>query len=430
MDYQQTLDYLYNSLPMFQKIGARALKNGLFNTENLCRYLGNPERKIKTIHVAGTNGKGSSCHMLSAILQSAGYKTGLFTSPHLKNFTERFRINGQEMPSEEVVNWVARHKDFLEEIQPSFFEMNVGLAFDYFARQAVDIAIIETGLGGRLDSTNVINPELSLITNISYDHQNILGDTLELIACEKAGIIKENTPVIISFTQEVIKHVFTTVAEQKGSPLYFADQQYHLCEPRSEDGIMYFDVEKDGSTFLSQLACDLSGNYQTKNLPGIFKAVDVLNEKGWKISQNHLINGLKEVCLLTGLKGRWQVLKKKPLVVCDTGHNEDGISNIVQQLNSIPHQQLYIVLGLTADKDVNKVLSLLPKHAYYYFCNAKLPRAMNAEMLALQALGAGLEGEVIEDVNEAYLLAKAKAQAEDIVFIGGSTFVVAELNDI
>ncbi|WMJ74328.1 folylpolyglutamate synthase/dihydrofolate synthase family protein [Cytophagaceae bacterium ABcell3] len=415
---------------MFRNAGAGAIKPGLHNTEALCKHLGNPEKKIKTIHVAGTNGKGSSSHMLAAILQSAGYKTGLFTSPHLKSFTERFRINGEEMPEEYVVEFVAKHKDFFEALELSFFEMNVGMAFAYFAEHQTDIAIIETGLGGRLDSTNVITPELSLITNIGYDHQNILGDTLDLIATEKAGIIKSGAPVVVSQTQQDIKHVFESKAAEQQAKLFFADDVYNVSSHERTVRNLKVNVLRDGKEYLTGLTCSLNGLYQTKNIPGVLMAVEVLNQRGFKIDEAHIVKGLCDVVRLTGLKGRWQVLSEKPLVICDTGHNEDGIKNIVAQLQLSCKDKLICILGLMADKDTDKILSLFPNHAYYYFCNAHTPRAMDAETLALKALPHGLIGEVVSDVNKALAAAKERVGEDDLIFIGGSTFLVAELDNL
>ena len=428
MNYQETLDYLFNALPMFQRVGASAFKKDLNNTLALCSHLGNPEKKFKSIHVAGTNGKGSTSHTLAAILQSAGYKTGLYTSPHLKSFTERVRINGQEITEQAVVDFVEVNKSFLEELKPSFFEMTVALAFWYFAKEEVDIAIIEVGMGGRLDSTNVITPELSVITNIGWDHMQFLGDTLPLIAGEKAGIIKPDVPVIISQTQEETTSVFLKKAIENHAQITFADQKIQLKKLTSDNGLAKYAVSENGKTYT--LEYGLQGDYQLYNLPGILEAVDQLRRMSWTISENALRKGLKEVAQLTGLKGRWQILVEKPTVIADTGHNEPGIRAILSQLKSYSFDQLWMVLGMVQDKDISKILALLPKDAQYVFCQADLPRAMPAELLAEKAAEYGLKGEVISEVNQALQFARKNAGADDLIFVGGSTFVVAEIEDL
>lgn len=428
MNYQETLDYLFNALPMFQRVGASAFKKDLNNTLALCSHLGNPEKKFKSIHVAGTNGKGSTSHTLAAILQSAGYKTGLYTSPHLKSFTERVRINGQEITEQAVVDFVEVNKSFLEELKPSFFEMTVALAFWYFAKEEVDIAIIEVGMGGRLDSTNVITPELSVITNIGWDHMQFLGDTLPLIAGEKAGIIKPDVPVIISQTQEETTSVFLKKAIENHAQITFADQKIQLKKLTSDNGLAKYAVSENGKTYT--LEYGLQGDYQLYNLPGILEAVDQLRRMSWTISENALRKGLKEVAQLTGLKGRWQILVEKPTVIADTGHNEPGIRAILSQLKSYSFDQLWMVLGMVQDKDISKILALLPKDAQYVFCQADLPRAMPAELLAEKAAEYGLKGEVISEVNQALQFARKNAGPNDLIFVGGSTFVVAEIEDL
>lgn len=429
MNYQETLDYLFNALPMFQRIGASAFKKDLSNTFALCQHLGNPERKFKSIHVAGTNGKGSTSHTLAAILQSAGYKTGLYTSPHLKSFTERIRIDGKEITKEAVVDFVEANRLFLDELKPSFFEMTVGLAFWYFAQEQVDIAVIEVGMGGRLDSTNVILPELSLITNIGWDHMQFLGDSLPLIAGEKAGIIKPGVPVIISQTQEEIRSVFLNHAKEKQAPILFADQKIKVEKlPAGASGLAQFEISKDGET--SILDFGLMGDYQKYNLPGILESVYQLRGKGLEIPEEALRKGLREVTPLTGLKGRWQILGEQPMVIADSGHNEPGIREILKQLEKHSFDQLWMVLGMVQDKDVSKILALLPKHARYIFCQADLPRAMQAQDLAEKATEFGLCGDVVSNVNEAVRFARKNAGINDLIFIGGSTFVVAEIEDL
>lgn len=424
-DYQQTLTYLYQNLPMFQRVGALAYKGDLSNTIALCKVLGNPQNKFKSIHVAGTNGKGSTSHMLASILQSAGYRTGLYTSPHLKEFTERIKINGAEVSQSFVIDFVNRIRPHIDAIQPSFFEITVAMAFDYFASRQIDVAVIEVGLGGRLDSTNVITPVLSVITNISFDHKDILGDTLEKIASEKAGIIKDHVPVVISQRQAEIQHVFIERAKQKHAAYTFASDEFEISQ--SENTV---EVIKNGNLYLSQLSLPLKGNYQTKNLAGVLKSVEVLNQNGFKISTEQLRTGLEKTTTQTGLKGRWQGLGTRPLMICDTGHNEDGVRELVSQIKQQEFEKLFMVWGMVKDKEPDQVLRLLPRNAYYYFCQAKIPRAMDAELLKQAAARFDLAGEVIRDVNQAIDTAKAQAGSEDFIFIGGSTFVVAEIENL
>lgn len=430
MTYQETLDFLFNALPMYQRIGKSAYKADLNNTLALCSRLNNPQQTFKSIHVAGTNGKGSTSHALASILQEAGYKIGLYTSPHLKSFTERIKINGKEIAEEAVVSFVQKHKSYLEEIQPSFFEMTVAMAFDHFALEQVDYAVIEVGLGGRLDSTNVITPILSLITNIGYDHMQFLGNTLPSIAGEKAGIIKPGVPVVISETNPETKPIFEEAAHTQQSSIYFADQllEVKIVSEDPKQALIEFSVESRKGKVNYQM--DLTGKYQKKNLAGILVAVEVLKEKIPNLNPEAVRRGLSRITANTGLKGRWQKLREKPLVYCDTGHNAEGIKMVVEQLEATPHKNLFMILGMSNDKDIGPVLSLLPKEAFYTFCEAKLPRAMSAEALRTQAAGHGLKGRVIADVNEALDQALMEAGEEDLVFIGGSTFVVAELDNL
>ena len=429
MTYQETLDYLFNALPMFQRIGAAAYRNDLNNTYALCAHLGNPERGLKCVHVAGTNGKGSTSHAICSVLMEAGYKVGLYTSPHLKSFTERIKINGLEIPEKEVVDFVEENKTFLEELKPSFFEMTVGMAFWYFAKEKVDIAVIEVGMGGRLDSTNVVSPEVSVITNIGFDHMQFLGNTLPLIAAEKAGIIKPKIPVVISQKQEETFSVFQKRAEESFAPIYFAED-YIKVERKgsSQQGKRFFAIEDEGGKH--EIEIDLHGNYQEKNLAGILQTLKILRSLGWTIEEMAVKKGLSKIVSNTGLKGRWQILGKNPLVVCDTGHNEDGIKSIVDQINEQTFNKLFMVIGMVNDKDVSKVLSLLPKNAWYIFCQATIPRALHVEELANKAFEAGLNGEIVRDVNMAIEKAKILSSKEDLIFIGGSTFVVAEIKDL
>ena len=452
MNYQQTLDYLFTQLPMFQRIGSAAYKNDLNNTIAICKLLGNPENKFKSIQIAGTNGKGSTSHLLASILQSAGYKVGLYTSPHLKDFRERIKMNGEMIPQQYVVDFIEIHKNNFEQIRPSFFEMTVGLAFDYFAKQHIDIAIIEVGLGGRLDSTNVIIPELSIITNISFDHTALLGDTLPKIAIEKAGIIKPEIPVIIGETQEEIKNIFIEKAKQNNAPLVFADEIYkavnvhHInkdklllsmdiekqtkSSPRSFSEEPVLSLPKEGKGDAMQypnLETELLGHYQQKNIPTVLCAVAILKNKKFTISETDIREGIKNVISQTGLLGRWQIISQKPLVIADTGHNEAGIKEVLKQINKTPHDHLHFVLGMVNDKDISTILSLLPKEARYYFCRANIPRALKAEDLANQAKLFGLEGDIFDSVASALLGAQKKAKTHDLVFVGGSTFTVAEV---
>ena len=446
MNYQETLDYLFHALPMFQRVGASAFKKDLHNTIELCNHLGNPEAKFKSIHIAGTNGKGSTSHTIAAVLQSAGYKTGLYTSPHLKSFTERIRIDGKEISEDAVVQFVQENKDFLDELKPSFFEMTVGMAFWYFVQEKVDIAVIEVGMGGKYDSTNLVTPELCIITNIGWDHMQFLGNTLPLIAGEKAGIIKHQVPVIISQTQEETSSVFMEKAAQMQAPIVFADQVWKVGkidggretedgrnksqEPRTknQERSAIFEVEKDG--FIQEIRLGLMGDYQRFNLPGILEGVSQLRKQGWEISEESLKTGLVEVTPLTGLKGRWQIVADKPLTICDTGHNEPGIKEILDQLKTYSFKQLWMVIGMVQDKDISKILALFPKDANYIFCQAQIPRALAADQLAVKALEAGLKGKVIPNVNEAYNFARKNAGQDDLIFVGGSTFVVAEIEDL
>jgi dihydrofolate synthase / folylpolyglutamate synthase len=426
MNYKNTLDYLYTRLPMFQRIGSAAYKADLNNTVAICSLLGNPESKFKSVHIAGTNGKGSCSHMLASILQSAGYKTGLYTSPHLKDFRERIRIDGEMIPERNVTEFVSRHKEEFEKIDLSFFEMTVGLAFDYFANEKVDIAVVEVGLGGRLDSTNVITPEVSLITNISFDHMNLLGDSLTKIAAEKAGIIKKEIPVVIGESQPDSKPVFVRKAREEEAEIIFADEKYQ-SRKKSFDGTYTTLAIRGGN--IEEIESGLNGVYQQKNIPAVLAVVDELKKKGFIISEEAIRSGIKNVVRNTGLLGRWQVLSPKPLVIADTAHNEAGIKMVLQQIAETPHNHLHFVLGMVSDKDISNILSLLPKDARYYFCKAQIPRALGAEDLKKQASEHKLQGEVYGSVKDALEAAKKNASDKDLVFVGGSTFTVAEAVD-
>ncbi|MEN9523772.1 MAG: hypothetical protein RL065_2149 [Bacteroidota bacterium] len=424
MNYSETIDYLFSRLPMFHRIGAAAYKADLNNTIALMNQLNHPESKFKSIHIAGTNGKGSTSHTLAAILQCAGYKTGLYTSPHLKDFRERIRVNGEMISENEVIQFTENTNNFIEQVQPSFFEITVGLCFDYFAQQQVDIAVIETGLGGRLDSTNVIHPELSIITNISFDHTNLLGDTLEKIAFEKAGIIKKNTPVIIGETNSVAT-VFQQKANECGSEIYFADKNWTIEILNQSTDFLEMKVERLGQNF--SLRNQLNGRYQTKNTAAVLEAIIQLRKKGWEISDKAIIEGFENVKSLTGFKGRWDVLQKNPMLVTDIAHNEAGITQVVEQLKSTRYEKLHIVIGMVKDKDISKVLSLLPKKAIYYFTQPNLPRALPVSELKQQAEKLGLNGNEYETVSLAFSSAKINADKNDFILVTGSNFVVAEI---
>ncbi|TZF84694.1 bifunctional folylpolyglutamate synthase/dihydrofolate synthase [Pedobacter sp. BS3] len=426
MTYPETLDYLYSRLPMFTKIGSSAIKKDLTNTRKLCAVLGNPQDNFRSVHVAGTNGKGSTSHLLSAILQTAGYKTGLYTSPHLRDFRERIRINGEMISEAEVVDFVERIQPDIEITEPSFFEVTVAMAFDHFSRHQVDVAVIEVGLGGRLDSTNIIMPELSVITNIGLDHVNILGNTLPEIAAEKAGIIKPGIPVVIGEKHEETAPVFLHQATDCDAPLVFASDEWQVVSSSVEDGKLNVSVTDNLQDNLT-VALDLTGTYQLKNLVTVLSSVKQLNSQGFAITHEHIREALQQVQRLTGLMGRWQVLSKAPLIICDTGHNEDGIREVVKNIRATAYRHLHIVIGMVKDKDIAKVLSLLPVEATYYFCNPGMERAKPAIELRDEALRFGLKGETYPSVKAALSAAKTHAAPDDLVFVGGSTFVVAEV---
>ncbi len=426
MTYPQTLDYLFSRLPIFQRIGAAAYKANLDNTFAICKALGNPEKKIKCVHVAGTNGKGSSSHMLAAVLQQAGYKTGLYTSPHLIDFRERIKINGKQIPKTDVVKFVEDYKTTFDSIEPSFFEWTVGLAFHYFAAQEVDIAIIEVGLGGRLDSTNVIKPECCLITNIGFDHINLLGNTLQLIAAEKAGIIKEKIPVIISQTQIEVLSVFNTKAQSLKAPISFADKQYKVISNSIKDNLLCIELHEKVKNKTQLYKLDISGLYQIKNLQGVLSCLEILKKKGFIIEDDAILKALQNVKKLTGLMGRWQTLSENPLIIADTGHNEDGIKEVLKNLERYTYKKLHIVFGVVNDKDVTSILNLLPKTATYYFCKANIPRALPEKELFDLAKQHDLRGKKFPTVSEALTEAKKQAKPTDLIFVGGSTFTVAD----
>ncbi len=402
--YQETVDWMFQQLPMYQRIGKQAFKKDLNNTLKLAAHLDHPELKFKSIHVAGTNGKGSVSHMLASVFQEAGYKTGLYTSPHLKDFRERIRINGEMIPENEVILFIEKNKDFLEANKLSFFEMTVGMAFDYFANQKVNIAIIETGMGGRLDSTNIITPVLSVITNIGLDHTAFLGNDLASIAGEKAGIIKNEIPVVIGEKHDLTTPVFKSVALENNAEIYFAeDENFRLVET------------------------DLKGEYQSKNLKTVLTSLKILKAKGWKLPGDSLKDGLTRVKINTGLRGRWDILQEQPRVVCDTAHNTEGLKFVLEQLEKETFQHLHIILGVVNDKDLSGVLPLFPKQATFYFSKPDVPRGLDADALQETAGKFGLRGNAYPSVQTAYQQALKDASKKDLIYVGGSNFTVAEV---
>jgi len=427
MNYQETINYLFNQLPMFQRTGKAAYKANLDTTLALDRYFEHPHQNFKCIHVAGTNGKGSVSHTLASVLQSAGYKVGLYTSPHLRDFRERVKINGEMIPEDAVVDFVASHKKKFEELSPSFFEMTVALAFDYFAKEKVDIAVIEVGLGGRLDSTNIIDPLLSVITNISFDHTSLLGNSIPVIAGEKAGIIKNNTPVVIGEKHEESKPVFIDKSSSKSAPILFAEDEYDFVDSHLEDNYRNITFKDLHTSKQISLSSDLLGVYQIKNIRTALVAINQLNQIGFNLSEEIIKEGISKIVEQTSLLGRWQRLGDNPRIICDTGHNVAGVSEILKQLGSLEYDKLHMVIGMVDDKDIDEVLSLLPKNAVYYFTKASIPRALNEVLLKEKATKFQLNGDTYENVSEALLAAKANADKSDLIFVGGSTFVVAEV---
>jgi dihydrofolate synthase/folylpolyglutamate synthase len=404
MNYNDTVNWMFSQLPMYQNKGKIAFKKDLTNILALSNHLKHPERKFKSIHVAGTNGKGSTSHMLASIFQEAGYKVGLYTSPHLKDFRERIKINGTCVSKQFVIGFIKKNASFLNQHSLSFFEMTVGMAFEYFAKQQVDIAIIEVGLGGRLDSTNIITPEISVITNIGLDHTQFLGDTLEQIAYEKAGIIKEKVPVVIGETQKETKPVFERISKDKKAPIYFAD---------------YSEIEL--------YASDLKGAYQKHNIKTVIASISELKKKGFKISQSNLANGLKHVIKNTGLQGRWQVLQLQPKVIADTAHNKEGLMYTMNQIKTEPYARLHLVLGFVNDKNLDTIVDFFPKEAHYYLCQPKVQRGLEVSILKKYFISKGYKVEAYNSVAEAFEMAKIQASSNDLIYVGGSTFVVAEI---
>jgi len=421
---------------MFSRIGAAAIKNDLHNTQLICSFLGNPENKFKTIHVAGTNGKGSTSHMLAAIFQKAGYKTGLYTSPHLYDFRERIKVNGEMCNKEFVTSFTNRVKPLIEEIEPSFFEITVGMAFEYFATENCDIAIIETGLGGRLDSTNVIQPILSLITNIGWDHMALLGNTLQAIASEKAGIIKKETPIVISESIAETNSVFLEKAALENAPIYFSEDFIELDAFENNWNTASFSFSQPLVHLLNSplfnekfaISCDLPGKYQAKNLKGVLVASQLLADMGWKLNSSIIQKALLEIKTSTGFMGRWECIQSSPRIILDVAHNEHGIKALLDQIATTPFDQLYIVTGMVKDKDVDSALSLLPKNANYYFTQSHLPRALASKELAEKATALGLKGEIYSDVNNALQTASTIATDKDLILVLGSVYLIAEID--
>jgi len=429
MTYSQTLDYLFSRLPMFHRIGAAAYKADLNNTIALCAMLGNPEKAFKSIHIAGTNGKGSTSHFIASVLQQQGYKTGLFTSPHLKDFRERIKINGRMISKSDVTSFVSQHRKDFDAIQPSFFEWTFALAAWYFANQKVDVAVIETGMGGRLDSTNVITPLVSIITNIGLDHTQFLGTTLPEIATEKAGIIKPRIPVVIGETHPETSVVFNAKSQQSGSAIAFADQQFTCVSSgytRHRPPLLKAEfISETGNQY--RVISALSGKYQLKNITTVLGAIEAIRTQGIEIQPENITSGIRKAIQNTGLKGRWQTLSKNPLTIADIGHNPDGIREVLEQVALTPHDKLHFVIGVVNDKDVHTMLGKLPKQATYYFCKADIPRGLDASALATEAAQFSLQGHVYHSVKDALKAARAAASANDLVMVGGSAFVVAEV---
>lgn len=420
MTYKETTDYLFNCVPLFQNIGKDAYKEGLYNTEMLDEHFGHPHRNYKTIHIGGTNGKGSCSHTLAAILQKAGYKVGLYTSPHLTDFRERIRVNGKMIPEEFVIRFVENERYFFEPLHPSFFELTTAMAFLYFAEEKVDVAVIEVGLGGRLDCTNIIRPDLAVITNISFDHIQFLGNTLAKIATEKAGIIKENTPVVIGEATDETRPIFYNKAQSVNSKIYFAEEKLHVLSscPNQSGRIFTTDM-------LGELKGELGGLCQEKNCNTILTAVNVLRQLQYRINDEDIREGFLHVCELTGLRGRWQTVAQQPLTICDTGHNTGGMQYISEQLKNFKGR-LHIIIGMVNDKDVRSVLKMLPHTARYYFTKASVKRALDENELQKTGQEFQLKGQTYPNVEMAYQAARNNAAIDDMIFVGGSTFIVAD----
>ena len=429
--YEKTCEWLFSQLPMYQRQGKAAYKENLDNTEKLDTYFKHPHNSFQSVHIGGTNGKGSVSHMLAVIMQQAGYKVGLYTSPHLLDFRERIRVNGEMIPKKEVVQWVKLHEGILEELKPSFFEMTVAMAFDFFSRSDVDIAIVEVGMGGRLDSTNILNPVLSIITNISMDHVEFLGDTLGKIAIEKAGIIKPRIPVLLGDENKESYEAIENIAKKRNSPLYSAQRFFQVpYSVITDDGYQYFNVRQGRKFIYPGLKSDLTGIVQRKNLPMVLEAVEILRHNRFEISEEAVYKGVERVKSLSGLHGRWEFVSKKPAMVLDTAHNQAGIKEVIRQLDETRFKKLHVVFGVVNDKHIDHVLRQLPADGNYYFTRAKIPRALDEKLLGAKAAYYGLGGKIFASVNEAVEAAKKAAGKEDLILITGSTFIVAEAMEI
>lgn len=428
MNYSEAIEYLYSKAPFFSRIGKSAYKANLDNTFKLDQYFNRPYSHYKTIHIAGTNGKGSVSHTLAAILQEAGYKTGLYTSPHLKDFRERIKINGIKIPENEVITFVEQYKQLIEKIQPSFFEITSFLAFEYFKKEHVDIAVIETGLGGRLDTTNIITPILSIITNVGWDHADLLGNSIEKIAIEKAGIIKKQVPVIIGEKNSLTDKIFINQAQNNHSDIFFAEDYFSIIKHFiTQNNLLQLSIRYKGKDYLPGLKYQLTGVYQLKNIPAILMAIELLKQNNIEIDEHCIYRGFSNVVNLTEFKGRWQILKNKPLTICDIAHNEPALAIVLNQLINLPHKNLYIIFGMVKDKDINRIMPLLPQNAYYFFTQANIPRALPANELFSLAQKYHLIGEIVDNPQNAVQIAYSKATIDDVIFIGGSTFIVAEV---
>jgi len=428
MTYNETIEFLYSQLPAYHRIGKAAYKNNLDNTRTLDDYFNHPHTKYRTIHVAGTNGKGSVSHMIASVLQEAGFKTGLYTSPHLRDFRERIRVNGEMIPKRDVTGFIRKHKSIIQSVNPSFFEMTVAMAFDHFAKEEVDYAVIETGLGGRLDSTNIIDPVVSVITNIGHDHMDLLGNSIEEITYEKAGIIKKNSITVIGETQYETRNIFLSKAAKTGSEIFFADNNFHcrLDDAISTTGGRHFFIRELPRIEEIKGLIPLGGDYQLKNLQTVFQVFRCI-EGSAKIDMTSQLEGIRKVVINTGLRGRWQVINTDPLTICDTGHNKEGLIYVFRQISKIPSTGLHIVIGFVADKDLDLVLPLFPKKAEYYFTRASILRALDEKVLMARASEYGLKGSCYPSVSKALNAAKRQASLSDLIFIGGSNFVVAEV---
>lgn len=428
MNYTQTIEFLFSSMPSFQDKGVCAYKPGLERVTAFCRHLGNPQRNYFTIHVAGTNGKGSVSHMLASILQQAGYRTGLFTSPHLSDFRERIKVDGEMISKQKVVNFVDKHRDKMTELALSFFEMTTALAFDYFAQCDCEVVVVETGLGGRLDATNIILPAVSVVTNVGLEHTDLLGDTLPKIAAEKAGIIKKSIPVVLGEANEEYNCVFEEVATANKSRVIYAEQTFRIVEHRHDGDKQYFEVERLRDGYRYCFSLDLAGDYQVHNVLTACTVSDYLHEETpLTISRRAFISGISNVVRETSLRGRWQTLQSEPRVICDTGHNAHGLRLVAEQLKALDCKRLHCVLGFVKEKNLDEILPMFPADAHYIFTQASVERAVDAEVLAAKASERGLNGEVVREVPKALARAKELAMAEDVIFVGGSTFVVAEI---